>query len=180
MKSDQVPKTPQTLHEFIMNLEDGTTFTIPDMRKHTGYSWHTCNNFIKKWPQQFRPSIVGRRDGLGRPWVYKLLSNGPEILSMKGPVFKNADTPGMVFSPEKRKNVPLAVEHTGCLTDEEWNKLPNPKGSMPSSGPPKVMKIRTLEALFPDGIKPEYYERLFRIIELLDQMHALVWNQKDT
>ena len=52
-------------------------------------------------------------------------------------------------------------------TDEGWNRLP------------KVRKIRTLEALFPDGIKPEHYERLFRIIELLNQMHALVWNQAE-
>ena len=141
MRIDQIPDQPLKLQNFILSLKDGATFTIPQMRKATGFSWHTCNHFIQKWPQRFRPSIIGRGKGLGRPFVYKLLSNGPEL---------QIQLPAV--SP----------------TDEGWNRLP------------KVRKIKTLEALFPDGIKPEHYERLFRIIELLNQMHALVWNQEDT
>jgi len=140
MRPDQIPATPTALQHFILSLKDGATFTIPEMRKATGISGQTCNNFIERWPLRFKPSIIGRGKGLGRPFVYKLLSNGPEL---------QIQLPAV--SP----------------TDEGWNRLP------------KVRKIKTLEALFPDGIKPEHYERLFRIIELLNQMHALVWNQAE-
>ena len=77
---DQVPQVPNKLRDFIMSLKDGATFTIPEMRKATGVSWHTCNHFIQNWPQRFRPSIIGRGKSNGRPFVYKLLSNGPGIV----------------------------------------------------------------------------------------------------
>ena len=78
MRIDQIPDQPLKLQNFIMSLKDGATFTIPQMRKATGVSWHTCDHFIQKWPLRFRPSIIGRTKGLGRPFVYKLLSNEPD------------------------------------------------------------------------------------------------------
>lgn len=117
MKPDQVPQTPAKLHDFIMKLKDGATFTIPEMKKATGYSWHTCNKFIQNWPQRFRPSIIGRKNGLGRPFVYKLLSNGPDLK-------KSATVSGWDELPASRRVNALKALFPNGITVEQYGELP--------------------------------------------------------
>lgn len=82
MRASQVPGKPECLCDFILNLEDGAQFTIPQMQKVCKVSWHTCNNFINRFDGRFKPRRVKRSDGLGKPYIYQL----PMGHKLKSPV----------------------------------------------------------------------------------------------
>ena len=180
MKYDQIPKTPSVLFAFIEDLKDGATFTIPDMRKATGVSWHTCNHFIQSFNPRFKPSIIGRGKGLGRPFVYKLLSNGPGI--MKPPATVQVGVRAKKYRM-KRVSSPVDIDHPELYTESEeyknrmteiglvreddgWNLLPGAR------------KINALKALFPNGVLPEQYAELFGIVEFIERVSTSLWYKR--
>ena len=167
MKSDQVPKTPVCLHEFILDLEDGGKFTIPQMQKFSkerqgyknGFSWHTCNNFIMRFDPRFRPKRISRSFGPGKPFIYQIPMSGPaEVRTKKYRM--------------KRVSSPVDIDHPEKYTESEEYKNQMKNGILDSDS----RKVKILKILFPNGVEPKEYSNFLEAIEFLSRMNDVIWD----
>ena len=136
MKSDQVPKTPICLHDFILVLEDGGKFTIPQMQKFSkerqgnanGFSWHTCNSFINRFDPRFRPKRISRSFGPGKPFIYQIPMSGPAEVRAKKYRMKRVSSPVDIDHPElytESEEYKNRMTEIGLVREDDgWNLLP--------------------------------------------------------